>query len=77
VSVRRAIHVAALVHACAAVAWSQPAAHRTYINPLHRFAYEGSSLELRALNVGEAYWIAIEAFDESGVSKLSTAVHLP
>jgi hypothetical protein len=39
-----------------------------------RFADEGSTLELRALNVGQAYWAAIESFDENGVSMLSAAV---
>jgi hypothetical protein len=36
-----------------------------------------ASLELRALTVGQDYWLAIEAFDEVGVSALSPAVHLP
>jgi xylan 1,4-beta-xylosidase len=36
-----------------------------------RFAYEGDSLEVRALNVGQEYWFAIESFDENGVSKAS------
>ena len=31
-------------------------------------------LELRALTVDQEYWVAIEAFDESGVSRLSTAI---
>ena len=39
-----------------------------------RFADEGSSLELRALNVGQAYYAAIESFGESGVSTLSAVV---
>jgi hypothetical protein len=39
-----------------------------------RFADEGTSLELRALTVGQAYWVAIESFDENGVSALSTPV---
>ena len=39
-----------------------------------RFADQGTTLELRALNVGQAYWVAIESFDESGVSTLSSAV---
>ena len=39
-----------------------------------RFADQGSSLELRALNVGQAYWVAIESFDENGVSLLSPAI---
>lgn len=39
-----------------------------------RFADEGTTLELRALTVGQAYWVAIESFDENGVSRLSSAV---
>jgi len=39
-----------------------------------RFADEGTSLELRALDVGQRYWAAIESFDENGVSGLSEAV---
>lgn len=39
-----------------------------------RFADQGTTLELRALNVGQAYWVAIESFDENGVSRLSAAV---
>jgi xylan 1,4-beta-xylosidase len=35
------------------------------------FADHGTSLELRALTVGQAYSFAIEAFNERGVSKLS------
>ena len=38
------------------------------------FADQGTTLELRALTVGQAYWAAIESFDENGVSTLSTAV---
>jgi len=36
----------------------------------------GASLskELRSLNIGVPYWVAIEAFNESGVSKLSRVV---
>lgn len=34
-------------------------------------------LPLRALNVGIGYYVAVEAFDESGVSKLSPIVTLP
>jgi xylan 1,4-beta-xylosidase len=41
-----------------------------------RWADEGSTLELRALTVGERYWFAIESFDERGVSKLSKAVRV-
>ena len=36
-----------------------------------RFADQGTTLELRALNVGQQYWVAIESFDENGVSRLS------
>ena len=39
-----------------------------------RFADEGSTLELRALNVGQAYWVAIESFDENGVSALGAPI---
>ncbi|MFL5616804.1 MAG: discoidin domain-containing protein [Gemmatimonadaceae bacterium] len=39
-----------------------------------RFADEGTTLELRALDVGQPYWAAIESFDENGVSGLSAAV---
>ena len=39
-----------------------------------RFADQGTTLELRALTVGQAYWVAIESFDENGVSALSPTV---
>jgi len=39
-----------------------------------RFSDEGTRLELRALNVGQAYWVAIESFDENGVSALSPVI---
>jgi len=39
-----------------------------------RFADQGASLELRALTVGQEYWVAIESFDENGVSALSAPV---
>jgi xylan 1,4-beta-xylosidase len=39
-----------------------------------RFADEDTTLELRALNIGQSYWAAIESFDENGVSALSAAV---
>lgn len=42
-----------------------------------RFADQGTTLELRALNVGQRYWFAIESFDENGVSALSRAVQIP
>ncbi len=35
------------------------------------FADKGNKLELRALNVGQKYYFAIEAFDENGVSQIS------
>jgi xylan 1,4-beta-xylosidase len=41
-----------------------------------RFADEGESLEIRALNVGQDYYFAIEAFNENGVSKPGGAVHI-
>jgi hypothetical protein len=41
-----------------------------------RFADEGTTLELRALTVGQSYWAAIESFDENGVSRLSETVPL-
>jgi xylan 1,4-beta-xylosidase len=41
-----------------------------------RFADQGTALELRALTVGQAYWAAIESFDENGVSKLSSPVQV-
>lgn len=37
----------------------------------------GTSLELRALNADQHYHVAIEAFDENGVSPRSEAVRLP
>jgi xylan 1,4-beta-xylosidase len=39
-----------------------------------RFADQGTMLDLRALTVGQAYWVAIESFDENGVSMLSSVV---
>ena len=42
-----------------------------------RFADEGTSLELRALTVGQGYYVAVEAFGESGVSGQSATVRLP
>ena len=39
-----------------------------------RFADQGTTLELRALTVGQAYWVAVESFDENGVSTLGAAV---
>jgi xylan 1,4-beta-xylosidase len=39
-----------------------------------RWADQGTALELRALDVGQGYFVAVEAFDESGVSKRSKAI---
>ena len=39
-----------------------------------RFADQGTTLELRALTVGQPYWVAIESFDEHGVSALSPVI---
>ena len=39
-----------------------------------RWADQGASLDLRALNVGQGYWVAVEAFDENGVSRRSKPV---
>ena len=41
-----------------------------------RFADQGSTLELRALTVGQAYWVAIESFSENGVSTLSPVLQI-
>jgi hypothetical protein len=41
-----------------------------------RFADQGTTLALRALTVGQAYWVAIESFDENGVSVLSAPVQI-
>jgi len=40
-----------------------------------RFADEGNRLEIRALNIGQEYYFAIEAFNESGVSLPSKPVY--
>jgi Glycosyl hydrolases family 43/F5/8 type C domain len=40
------------------------------------FADQGTTLELRALTGGQAYWFAIESFDENGVSALSASVQI-
>ncbi len=40
------------------------------------FADEDNKLALRALNVGQAYYFAIEAFNENGVSPASEIVHV-
>jgi len=39
-----------------------------------RFADQGTTLDLRALTVGQSYWVAIESFDENGVSRLSAPI---
>ncbi len=46
--------------------------HQTY----QVWADAGSKLELRALSVGQDYWVAVEAFNEAGVSRLSRPVPL-
>jgi len=46
--------------------------HETY----QRFADQPARLELRALNKGVKYVVAVEAFDEHGVSKLSKTMTL-
>ena len=40
------------------------------------WADRGSTLELRALTVGQPYWLAVEAFDERGVSQPSAPVKI-
>jgi hypothetical protein len=40
------------------------------------FADRGTRLELRALNAGVGYFVAVEAFDENGVSALSKPVQV-
>ena len=39
-----------------------------------RWADQPIPLEIRALTVGQKYWVAVESFDERGVSKLSAVV---
>lgn len=39
-------------------------------------ATAGITLEVRALNIGQDYWFAIEAFNETGVSAVSAPAHL-
>jgi hypothetical protein len=41
------------------------------------WADAGESLEIRALNSGQGYWFAIEAFDENGVSPVTKAIPVP
>ena len=40
------------------------------------FADRGTTLDLRSLNVGVGYYLAVEAFDENGVSPVSEVVEL-
>ena len=47
--------------------------HQSY----QRFADQGTTLELRALTLGQDYYVAVEAFDENGVSRRGATVHLP
>jgi hypothetical protein len=42
-----------------------------------RFSDEKIPLEIRALNVDQDYYFAIEAFNESGVSGSSQSVYCP
>ena len=41
-----------------------------------RFHDQGTTLELRALTLGQQYWVAVESFDENGVSVLSAPVQI-
>ncbi|RZA36983.1 MAG: coagulation factor 5/8 type domain protein [Lysobacteraceae bacterium] len=41
------------------------------------FADKGDSQDIRALNLDTAYWFAVEAFDENGVSALSEVIEVP
>lgn len=41
-----------------------------------RFSDERTTLELRALTVGQQYWAAVESFDENGVSRMSAAIQI-
>jgi xylan 1,4-beta-xylosidase len=71
----------------AAIAW-KPAKGATGYNVLwgirpdrltlnyQRWADQGTALDLRALDVGQGYWVAVEAFDENGVSKRSKPVRI-
>jgi hypothetical protein len=36
-----------------------------------------TELELRALTAGQGYWVAVEGFDERGVSPLSRVARVP
>ncbi len=46
--------------------------HQTY----QVWADRGHDVEIRALNAGQEYWFAVEAFDERGVSRLSAPVQV-
>ena len=37
---------------------------------------EVARLDLRALNVGQDYWVAVESFNEAGVSKRSRPIRI-
>ena len=39
------------------------------------FSDQGTTLELRALTIGQDYYFAVEAFDENGISKASDTVY--
>lgn len=41
------------------------------------FFDRGTMLKLRSLNAGVGYYVAVEAFDENGVSALSPVIHVP
>ena len=41
-----------------------------------RFADQGAQVELGSLNAGQQYFVAVEAFDENGVSRLTPVVRL-
>ena len=49
------------------------ALHETY----QVWADQGARRELRSLDVGQEYYVAVQAFDVNGVSRLSRIVHLP
>ncbi|MDQ3519182.1 MAG: family 43 glycosylhydrolase [Gemmatimonadota bacterium] len=42
-----------------------------------QWADQGLRAEIRALTVGQDYWFAVEAFDENGVSRISSPVRVP
>ena len=51
-------------------------AHNKLYQTYQRFVDNGSTLELRALSLGVNYWVAIESFNEHGVSTLSAPVRI-